>query len=115
VISVLVLIALLETALRRAAGAPEAQAPQSLNALAGVLRLAPETVRRHVAQLVEAGQCVRSPAGVALPPDALDRPGLRQLRADNVINVHRLLAGLAERGVILAWETGGALDGREMA
>jgi hypothetical protein len=36
--------------------------------------------------------------------EALARPGLRLLLADNAGNVQRLLAGLAERGVIQAWE-----------
>jgi DNA-binding IclR family transcriptional regulator len=115
VVSVLVFVALLDVALRRRAGDPAAQAPQTLTSLAAALGLAPETVRRHVAQLADLGQCVRSSAGVILAPEALERPGLRQLFADNAIHVHRLLAGLAERSVILAWETGGALDGREIA
>lgn len=115
VISLMVFVALLETALRRRAGDPEAQRPQSLSALAATLRLAPETVRRHVTQLLALRRCVRTPAGVTLPPDILDSPGVTQLFADNAVNVQRLLAGLAERGVVLAWETGGALDGRQMA
>jgi predicted transcriptional regulator len=111
VVSVLAFVALLAAAL----AADEAPAPQTLRALARRLRLPDETVRRHVAQLVDAGLCARTPRGLAMPPEALARPGLRQLFEDNAIHVHRLLAGLAERGVILAWETGGALDGREMA
>jgi hypothetical protein len=34
----------------------------------------------------------------------LGRTGLRALLADNETHVQRLLAGLAERGVIQAWE-----------
>jgi hypothetical protein len=115
VVSALVFVALLNAALARRAGDPDAQAPQSLNALATALRLAPETVRRHVSQLCDLGQCVRTGAGAMLAPGGLERPGVQQLFADNAIHVHRLLAGLAERSVILAWETGGALDAREIA
>ncbi|MBW8813341.1 MAG: hypothetical protein JF588_07930 [Caulobacterales bacterium] len=115
VISALVFVALLDGAAKRAAGAPDARPTQSLTALSSQLSLAPETVRRHVGQLLERGRCVRTATGVTLAPEMLAEPGVRQLFADNAINVHRLLAGLAERGVILAWETGGALDGREIA
>jgi hypothetical protein len=111
VISVLALVALLADALA-ADGAP---APQPATGLAAQLRLPGETVRRHVAQLVDAGLCAKTTAGLVMPPEALSRPGVRRLLADNAMHVQRLLAGLAERGVVLAWETGGALDGRQMA
>ena len=113
VVSQLVLVALMTAALRnpgeRGAG------PQAMRAIAGVLRLPAETVRRHVSELTDAGLCARVAGGLTAPPEALARPALSQLLADNAANVHRLLAGLAERGVILAWETGGALDGRQTA
>jgi DNA-binding transcriptional ArsR family regulator len=115
VVSLLVFLALLDRSLQRRAGVAEGEPPQTLSALSTALRLPPETVRRHVSQLAGAGQCVRSRAGVLLTPEVHERPGMRQLFADNATNVHRLLVGLAERGVILAWETGGALDGREIA
>ena len=62
-------------------------------------------MRRHVVQMAGDGLCARTPGGLAITPEILSRPGLRQLFADNTTHVQRLLAGLAERGVILAWET----------
>ena len=104
VVSVLVLVALLNAALRE--GRPRAM---TIRALAQALRLPLETVRRHVMALVEAGLCARTAAGVATPPETLSRSGVRLLFADNATHVQRLLTGLAERGVILAWETPPAL------
>lgn len=114
VISLLILVALLQTALRRESG-EAGVAPQSINALGRILRLPSETVRRHVGQLLDSGHGLRVSSGVLIPASVLAQPDLRQLLADNAVNVHRLLSGLAERSVILAWETGGALDGRAIA
>lgn len=104
VISVLVLVALLAAALaddRQAGDAPRAV---SVRSIALRLRLSPETARRHVAELIEDGLCVRTAAGLLLTEETLARPGMRLLLADNAGNVQRLLAALAERGVIQAWE-----------
>jgi DNA-binding transcriptional regulator YhcF (GntR family) len=104
VISVLVLVALLAAALadeRRVDDAPRAV---SVRAIALQLKLSPETARRHVAELIEDGLCIRTPTGLLLTEETLARPGMRLLLADNAGNVQRLLAGLAERGVIRAWE-----------
>ncbi|MBL8557010.1 MAG: hypothetical protein JNL41_22245 [Phenylobacterium sp.] len=99
VISSLILTALLSAALGDAA------APVSVKTIAAQLRLPSETVRRHILQMAEDGLCERRAAGVAITPEILARPGLQLLLADNAKHVHRLLAGLAERGVILSWET----------
>ena len=109
VVSVLILVALLDAALR----GPDAA--RSMSALGAKVRLPTETVRRHVTQLIEDGLCLRTSAGLAMPPESFARPGLRRLFADNAANVQRLVAGLAERGVIRAWETGGALESRASA
>ena len=104
VVTVLVLVALLNAALR-GGGPVQRPLPLTIRGLAGQLRLPQETVRRRVTELVEDGLCVRTAAGVVMPPESLSRPGVRLLIADNATHVQRLLAGLAERGVILAWET----------
>lgn len=104
VVSVLTLVALLSPALADVAHAGAVSRAVSIRAIAQRLRLSPETVRRHVAELVEEGLCVRTSAGPLVNPAALARPGLRLLLAENAVNVQRLLAGLAERGVIRAWE-----------
>jgi len=104
VISVLTLVALLAAALAdegRPGGAPRVL---SVRAIAIRLKLSAETARRHVAELIEEGLCVRTPAGLVVMEATLARTGLRLLFAENAANVQRLLAGLAERGVIRAWE-----------
>lgn len=99
VISTLILTSLLAAAL--------AQPARSLavKTIAAQLKLPAETVRRHTLQMAEDGLCERTSAGVGIPHDLLARPGLALLFADNAKQVQRLLAGLAERGVILSWET----------
>ena len=104
VISVLILVALLASALADEGRDSDAPRAMSVRAIALRLRLSPETARRHVAELVEDGLCVRTAAGLVIMEETLGRPGLRLLLADNAGNVQRLLAGLAERGVIRAWE-----------
>jgi DNA-binding IclR family transcriptional regulator len=99
VVSVLALVALLRGALRGDGGKPV-----SMKGLAAELGLPAETVRRHVGELVDAGLCLRTAGGTVMTEATLMRPGLQRLFADNAHHVHRLLAGLSERGVILAWE-----------
>lgn len=98
VIAMMILIALLEAAL---SDPPRAL---SVSGLARNLRLPPETVRRRLANLAEEGLCERVSTGPAVTPAILARPDLQLLFAENAANVQRLLAGLAERGVIAAWE-----------
>lgn len=105
VISVLVLVALLAAALHDDRPAGAGPRGLSIRSIAAQLRLSPETVRRHVAELTEDGLCVRTAAGLVIGDEMLARPGLRLLLADNASNVQRLLAGLSERGVIRAWES----------
>ncbi|MBX3485698.1 hypothetical protein [Phenylobacterium sp.] len=109
VISTLILTALLVAALG------DDPAPVPVKAIAAQLRLPAETVRRHVLQMAEDGLCERSVLGVAITPRILARPGLQLLFADNGKHVQRLLAGLAERGVILSWEGGAGQAGRGAA
>jgi DNA-binding Lrp family transcriptional regulator len=108
VISVLVLVALLAAALADEGRADDTPRAMSVRAIALQLRLSPETARRHVTELIEDGLCVRTSSGLLLNEETLARPGLRLLLADNAGNVQRLLAGLAERGVIRAWEEASA-------
>lgn len=107
VISVLTLVALLAAALRDEGRGGTVRAT-SVRHIALTLKLSAETVRRHAAELVEEGLCVRTAAGLLISEDALGRPGMRRLLAENAANVHRLLAGLAERGVIQAWRAAAA-------
>lgn len=109
VVSTLILTALIAHALR------EGDAPLPVKAVATRLSLPTETVRRHMIQMAEDDLCARTSAGVVMTPEILSRPGLATLFADNAKHVHRLLAGLAERGVILSWEIPAAEAGRGAA
>ena len=103
-ISGLVLLVLLAGALTTdAEGRPDPQ-PLSVRRIHHRLGLPEETVRRHLLALAEEGDCVRAGRGFEVTEAMLGRPGLKTLLADNETHVQRLLAGLAERGVIRAWE-----------
>lgn len=78
--------------------------PISTAALARRLAMPHETIRRHAAQLVADGWCRRARRGFAVGEDILARPQLTGFFHDNAVNLHRLFAALAERGVIEAWE-----------
>jgi hypothetical protein len=72
------------------------------------LGLPAETVRRHVMQLIEVDVCRKTAEGVAPARDLLARPAIQALADDHAAAVQRLFAGLAERGVVAAWEQMGA-------
>lgn len=114
VVSATVLLAILVCALEDAPWPPGDSAtdtPFKATTVAEVarrLRLAGETARRHVNQLVEAGLCRRAPGGVTIAPDLLTRPAIQHIAEDHAGSVQRLFAGLAERGVVAAWEQMGA-------
>jgi DNA-binding Lrp family transcriptional regulator len=115
VTGVLVLLAILVAALEGAPWPPTeataARLPFGSITVADVARrldLAPETVRRHVLQLVEAGVCRRSATGVTPAQDLLARPAFQAVAEDHAAAVQRLFAGLSERGVVAAWEQAGA-------
>lgn len=88
-----------------------AQAPHALGkpartaAFAAKLGLSPETTRRYVMSLADAGFCVRSKAGARaiLPPDK--RPALERMALDNLANVQRMFARLGQLGVLAAFDT----------
>lgn len=107
VISALLLVALLAPALAdegRSGGSPRAI---SVRGVAMRLKLSAETARRHCGELAEEGLCVRASGGMLVAEETLSRAGLRLLLSENAANVQRLMAGLAERGVIQAWEAAG--------
>lgn len=76
----------------------------TVTALAQRLRIPLETVRRHALDLVGSGRCVRRSRGLAVTEAMLAGPILGGLFHENAGHVHRLFAGLAERGVIEAWD-----------
>jgi hypothetical protein len=99
VISNLVLLALLESSL-----APPHGGPRSVSAIARRLRIPEETARRHAVRLAEPGLARRTSRGLIIDPEMLDAPPLEGLVRDNNADAQRLFAGLAERGVLAAWD-----------
>jgi DNA-binding IscR family transcriptional regulator len=87
----------------------------SASALARRVRLPGETMRRHLVALIDAGLCVRTDKGLSLAPDLLSRPEIRHVIEEHAADVQRLFAGLAERGVVAAWEQAGAAAPRRRA
>lgn len=108
-VSTLTVLPLLAAAAGADVGRPPA--PVAVAALARRVQLPAETVRRHAAELVEAGLCESGPKGLGLADPALASEGWRSLLRENAIALQRLFAGLAERGVIAAWERPGASNG----
>lgn len=75
----------------------------SVAEIAQRLGMAEETVRRHVKGLIAQGHVLRISTGLVMPYEVMDRPGWRAFQRENAVNVQRLFAGLAERGIIEAW------------
>lgn len=93
-----------------ARGAEGSRRAASVASLSQRLQIPHETVRRHVAGLVDQGQCVRTSRGLEVTEEMLAGPGWVAFFRDNAVNVQRLFAGLAERGVIDAWRAFGAAN-----
>lgn len=116
VVSATVLLAILVASIGEAPWPPQDDAalratpfrPVSVADIARRLGLPGETARRHVAQLADAGLCLRTAQGVTVAADLLARPSLQHIAEDHAASVQRLFAGLAERGVVAAWEQMGA-------
>lgn len=80
------------------------------------LRLPNETIRRHATRLVDAGLCRRTTDGISVAHDILTRPAIQAMVDEHANAVQRLFAGLAERGVVAAWEQmGGGVGPRRRA
>lgn len=72
-------------------------------ALARLLGMPTETVRRHAQRLAQESVVRRTPSGYAVDEEILALPAWDACLYSNAVDVHRLFAGLAERGVIEAW------------
>lgn len=100
-VSALMLMALMAEALTK----DEAETtPLTTRELAERLKLPGETVRRHALQLAEAGVATRRGKGLVLSSATLRSPRMTLLLMQNPIHLKRLLDGLAERGIIAAWQ-----------
>ncbi|MDB5494659.1 MAG: hypothetical protein JWP86_1996 [Phenylobacterium sp.] len=82
--------------------------PVSITAAAHRLGLPVETVRRHTAELLARGLCVRVTGGLVAPAEALARPAMIAFNAENFANLHRMFAALAQLGVLAVWDRPGA-------
>lgn len=78
--------------------------PVSISAVAHRLGLPGETVRRHTAELLARGLCVRVKGGLVVPAEALARPPLVAFNAENCVNLHRMFTALAQLGVLAVWD-----------
>jgi len=77
-----------------------ARRPISVTRLARSLGLPFETTRRYVNRLLESGICVRVKGGVLVPSQAVDGPGMIELRNINLANLRRLTHDLRKAGVV---------------
>jgi hypothetical protein len=78
--------------------------PARTAALSDRLGIPPETVRRHIARLLEDGRCARVAGGYIVPARVFARAPMQRFMADNQVNLHRLFGALAELGVTALWD-----------
>jgi len=88
---------------------PDAVAGVSVAALSRRIGVPAETVRRHAAELVAAGVCRQGPAGLCLVDADFEAGVWAGFLRENVAAVQRMFAGLAERGVVDAWDRAAGL------
>lgn len=82
--------------------------PVSVASLANRLRIAHETVRRHVLALVREGHIRRVPGGVIIAAEALAAESSQKVVEQNAANLKRLFARLDQLGVLAWWDAEGA-------
>ncbi|HEY5009252.1 MAG TPA: hypothetical protein VII42_14715 [Caulobacteraceae bacterium] len=76
--------------------------PISVLALAGSLNLPYETTRRHVAKMLQNGQCERVAGGLIVPARVLLGARHTEVMAANLTNLRRLFRALNKAGVDLS-------------
>lgn len=79
--------------------------PIAVTALAARLGLPQETVRRRATGLIARGACARVAGGLIVPGQALERPELSAVLAENAANLQRLYGALAQLGVLQVWDS----------
>lgn len=82
----------------------------TISEVARRLGLAQETARRHMTQLVAQGHCVRAADGRHTTEFRAGDARWDPVMADLGLGLQRLMAGLAERGVIQSWMAEGDMD-----
>jgi hypothetical protein len=78
--------------------------PVRTGTVASRLGLPRGAVRRYVADLIARGYCIKVRGGLVAPAEALARPEVVAFVAGNLINLQRMFAGLAQLGVLQAWD-----------
>lgn len=78
---------------------PPCRRPVSGGALAAMLGIPAETVRRKVKTLIEEGYLVRVHGGLTVPAEVLLRPEISRLVRANYLNLRRLFRQLQKIGV----------------
>jgi hypothetical protein len=79
--------------------------PAPVTALAARLGLPHETIRRRVTGMIARGACVRVHGGLIIPGEALARPELTAVLAENAANLTRLFGALSQLGVLQVWDS----------
>jgi hypothetical protein len=102
-VSTLVLLPLMAEAAGRDPSTPGAGA-LSLAAISRRIGAPAETVRRHATAMIAQGLCVQAPNGIVFADPAFATPTWTAFLQENAIAVQRMFAGLAERGVVDAWD-----------
>lgn len=78
--------------------------PISAAAVAALVGMPEETVRRHIVRLIDRGVCQRVRDGVIMPAAVYARADVREAIFANAANLRRLFAGLSRFGVLQQWE-----------
>lgn len=81
------------------------QRPVSGGALAAMLGIPAETVRRKVKTLIEEGYLVRVRGGLTVPPDVLARPEISRIVRANYLNLRRLFRQMRKISVEMGCAT----------
>jgi DNA-binding transcriptional ArsR family regulator len=84
--------------------ADERRRPVTVTTVAAELGMPQETVRRHVARLVEAGTCRRVAGGLIVPAEVFAREHVRSAVFGNAANLQRLCVQLSALGVLRLWD-----------
>jgi DNA-binding Lrp family transcriptional regulator len=87
--------------------------PARASDVAAMLGMPHETVRRHLAALLEAGRCVRVRDGVVVPAAVLARRNVLGAWGANFRYLNRMFAELAELGVLALWD--GEMEAQDAA
>jgi hypothetical protein len=78
--------------------------PARASDVATLLGLPHETVRRHLAALVEEGRCVRVRDGVIVPASVLARQNVLNAWGANFRDLSRMFVELSDTGVLALWD-----------